>query len=205
MGYIKESPVERTTKRSRVFPVYTPVTFVHPQSLPVALLRSVAHTYSRAVLGHLLFCHRVVPQRRDTCKVLPPHCVSQNWPATCGGRVNREQERPLARRYARACLRNSTAVTCGKYDTMHRSQKPEGSKGRVLPENCGASDRFLVPPRKQKTIVSGNMDDFTFARAKQSAVSTRPETFFKLEKAHSEMLGRLLCRRLRHRNPGIRD
>lgn len=126
------------------------------------------------VLGHLLFCRGVVVATR--ARSSPPHCVSQNWPSTCGGRVNREQERPLARRYARACLRNSTAVTCGKCDTMRRSQKTGGgSKGCVLPENCGASNRFLPPVNRKQSCRA--TQTILLSRAKQSTVSARPTHF----------------------------
>jgi len=176
MAHIKESLVQWTTKRSHVFSMYTLVTCVRPPSHLSVRLHTHTYIYTRArISGYLLFCHRVVSRRRDTCKVLPPHCVAQNWPATCGDRVNREQERPLARRYARACLRNSMAVTCGKYDTMRRLQKPGGSKDCVLPENCGASGRFLFL-HKKKTIVSGNRRFCFRTRSKAPQVFA---TFFK--------------------------
>lgn len=102
---------------------------------------------------------------------------------TCGGdRVNREQERPSARRYARACLRNSTAVTCGKCDTMRRSQKPGRIKGsRFTGKLRGARDRFpSLPPRETENnrVVVGNIDDITFRRETKPRKCSS-DTFFK--------------------------
>lgn len=162
--------MEWTTKRSRVFPVYTPVTFVHRAS-------PLGYTYTLARITFFF----AVGSSCDTCKVFPPHCVSQNWPATCGGRVNREQERPLecAVTLGHVCeiarlLLAENAIQCGA------CRNGGGSKGRVLPENCGAPNRFLPPVNRKQSCRATRT--ILLSRAKQSTVSARPHAFFKLEK-----------------------
>lgn len=162
MAHIKESPVEWTTKRSRVFPVYTTGHFRPPSVAPV---RSSAwpphvHTLTRVPTGHLLFCRGIVPRRCDTCKGPPAAlCLAKLACATCGGRVNRETRKTLGAppftpgrvcKMARLLLAEN-AIQCGARGSRG------GSKGRVYTGEklCRASEPNRFLHRKQKTIVFG--------------------------------------------------
>jgi hypothetical protein len=144
-------------------------------------MRARAHGRARC----LAFCRETArsPVTSRSAQSSPGRIVpvSQNWPAIyvrtyvrtyvvpragvgihgCKSRTRK----PLVRRYARACLRNGAAVTCGKRDTIRHAPCGPESKGRVPPETCGTSERSSLPPypptpypslhpphRKQKTI-----------------------------------------------------
>ena len=191
IAHIKESPVEWTTKRSRVFPVYGGGTHRSLSSTLASRLSATrTHAYFPVAFFFAVDCRGVVSRCCDTCKVLlPPHCVSQNWLATYGGRVNREQERPLVRRYAWACLRNSTAVTCGKCDTMLELVEAGRIKGpRFTGKLRGVqpiSLSFSLPVNRKQSYRA--IDDFTFeCETKHRKCS--PDSFFKLEKARFDVV-----------------
>lgn len=93
---------------------------------------------------------------------------------------------------------------CGKCDTMQRLQKP-GKDQRIAfyrRTAGGVRDRFPSLPRKQKTIVSRNMDDFT-SGAKQSPISTRPTHFSRDRSGCRQLLQPAL--QIASCSPGIRD
>lgn len=155
------SPVE-WTKRSRVFSVCTGH-FVHPPCFTLSLSLSYIYTSLAHIRLYLLFCHGRSPCDVATrCKVLPPYCVSQNWPVTytftrveCerGRTVNREQESLLrAVMLGRVCkiarlLLAENAIQCGASSTSGEVKR------RVLPELQGIRLLFRI---NRKTIVSAN-------------------------------------------------
>lgn len=72
----------------------------------------------------------------------------------CKSRTRRKPLAPSAPLFVRACLRNSSSVTCGKCDTIRclyiyiRIRRQVGVKGRVLSELRGVRPIFPVN-RKQ--------------------------------------------------------